>query len=111
MPEPFDTTSIPDDEPYWDALAARVALAAVREPVASDWLSSGTTPWIAAAALACAASLVLALVLSSTAGRGMDNVWSASLAPRDAVGRTFASGDAPPGIGEILVASQAEARP
>src|SRR5882672_7040829 len=85
MPEPFDTSSIPDDRGYWDALAQRVTDAAVRAPVASDWLTQGRAPWIAAASLACAASLVLALLSLRPPSSRVNPDWLGALAPRDAI--------------------------
>ena len=111
MPDPFDTSSIPDDQAYWDALAQRVTEAAVRRPAASGWLTRGSAPWIAAASLACAASLVLALLSLRPTGRSVGADWFGVLAPRDAVGRSFASRESPPPIGELLAAAAAESRP
>ena len=112
MTDPFDTSSISDDPAYWDALAERVTRTAVRRPVAAEWLSRGSTPWLVATSLACAASLIFALI----ADRGLQPQrtgnadWMAVLAPHDAIGRSFASSESAPPIGELLAVTAAEVR-
>lgn len=113
MPEPFDTSSIPDDQAYWDTLAQRVTRAAVSGPIASEWLTCGPAPWIAAGSLTCAASLIFALLTLPPfwrAATASPADWSTVLAPRDAIGRSFASSESAPSIGEVLAANASETR-
>lgn len=108
MQESFDTSSIPDTLEYWDALARRVTAAAVASPAASQWLTRGSAPWVAAASLVFAASLVLALFAIRPAARTTSVYSIAAIVPRDAVGRSFASRDAPPSVVEVLAATAQE---
>ena len=113
MTEPFDTSNIPDDSAYWDALAERVTRASVRAPIASEWLSRGGTPWLVATSLACAASLILALLAHPQLQpqRSASNAdWLATLSPHDAIGRSLASSESAPPIGELLAVTAAEER-
>ncbi len=110
MPEPFDTSSLSDDPAYWDALAQRVTRAAVGGSFASDWLARGRAPWVVATSLAVAATLVFALLARPRQELGTSSAdWATVLAPRDAIGRSIASSDAAPPIGEILRVGAQEA--
>lgn len=109
MREPFDTSSVPETVEYWDALARRVTAAAVAAPAASRWLTRGSAPWVVAASLAFAASLVLALPAMRPAANATSAYSVVAIAPRDAVGRSFASPDAPPSVVELLAATAREA--
>lgn len=103
--EHFDTSTVPDDAAYWDALTARVSTAIVRRRSVSRWLTTGHGPWLAAASIACAAALMLG-ALSMTRGRsaaGQDRL-VLTLRPTDRLGRRFMIADAPPLIGTLTTA-------
>jgi len=111
MTEPFDTSSIPDGPAYWDTLAERVTRAAVRRPVASEWLSRGSAPWVVATSLACAAALILTLLARPQSQSSASKAdWLAALSPHDAIGRSFALSASAPQLGELLAVTAAEAQ-
>ncbi len=104
----FETTHVPDDAAYWDALADRVAARVCHRPNGSGlvWLSHSRAGWVAASLLLVAA---LALIVRSTeesSTRRPNAVWEQMLAPADDVGKAILSQNAPPAIGALLLAGQ-----
>lgn|SRR5690348_4395479 len=104
MVDVFDTSSIPDEPAYWDALASRIANAAPRSRSGVAWVGSRRSGWMAAAYLAAAAAMVLAAVMATAHPRGPATaaVLASVLAPNDPLGRMVA-GAAPPSLAALSV--------
>jgi hypothetical protein len=103
MPELFDTSGVPDDDPYWNALTARIVERAAARRTGLGWLAQSRARWAAGAALAAACALLFFSARAArpdAAGQG----WAAALAPNDAGFRAVALGDRPPSIGLLLLA-------
>jgi hypothetical protein len=99
--ELLDTTRIPDDRAYWDALADRVAANAAREGKGGlEWLAQSRAGWLAACLLLGAALFSMAAAESAAAAPSAD--WVPTLAPADGLGREMTVTDQPPAIGELL---------
>jgi hypothetical protein len=101
----FDTSSIPDDAAYWDALASRVASNVRRRHSAVAWVGSRERRWMVTA---YAAAAVLAVAALLTIGRPPRTEAAAQLAlvlaPNDALGRVLARSVAPPALTELEMA-------
>jgi hypothetical protein len=103
MPELFDTTDVPDDEPYWAGLTARIVERTAARRTGLGWLAQSPARWAAGAAL-LAASLLLIFSARRTGSDELGQGWAAALAPNDAGFRAVALGDRPPSIGLLLLA-------
>jgi hypothetical protein len=108
MPDLFDTARIPDDDKHWDALASRVAAAALRPPERSavEWLAQARGSWMAASLILVSALALLALRTRGVAEQPLEAVWESSLAPTEGVGRAMTGSDGPPPIGALLLPAQ-----
>jgi hypothetical protein len=103
IPDLSDTSTIPDEPAYWDALAARVTARATRRGFAS--FAASRSGWIAAAVLVAAALALAALPRAATRSmRGAQ--WVLALAPSDRLGRSLAWRERPPAIGGLLLGDQ-----
>jgi hypothetical protein len=113
VPDLFDTSRIPDEPPYWDALAERVSARAAAasqagaDPIATPWLdrfSRSPIGWAAAVVL-----LATGLVMSRADGAGEGDdatlraAWTTALAPADDVGSALSRVDAPPSLVALLL--------
>ena len=108
MPDLFDTHQIPDDAPYWDALAERVAAHAAREPRGTlDWFAQSRTSWIAASLLLAAGIAFMVLPIKGPSALGPVPTLSPSVTPADDLGKAIVSRDAPPSIGALLLLGSA----
>jgi hypothetical protein len=92
-----------DDVEYWNALADRVAAAAVRRSRidAVGWLAYSRVAW----ALTCLLG-VTALAFAAgarRAGAGTRVELSAAIAPADGVGKAIVLDQQPPAIGALLI--------
>ncbi|HTL94259.1 MAG TPA: hypothetical protein VL157_01875 [Gemmatimonadaceae bacterium] len=105
MAKCFDTSSIPDDAAYWDALASRVSASVRRRHSAVAWVGSRERRWMLTA---YAAAAVLAVAALLTIGRPPRTEAPAQLAlvlaPNDALGRVLARSVAPPALTELEMA-------
>lgn len=100
--EHFDTSTVPDDAAYWDALTVRVSRAIVHRRGVARWLTTGLGPWVAAASIACAASLALgALRMTRSTGVATQDQLALRLLPADRLGQRFVIAAAPPLIGTL----------
>ena len=101
----FDTSAVQDDVNSWDALAARITAAAVaaRSDSLLGWLASPRAAAVTAFSLAVGVVVVL-LARHTEAPRVATarEEWRLLLAPSDRVGRTLATGDQPPAVGQLL---------
>ena len=113
-------TRLPDDERYWEALAARVERAAWAAHVDDDatvrgWLAA-RVPLVAGTSLAAAAALLAwAFGPSGLAGAARADsparMWAAALEPRDALGRRVGAA-MPPRVAQLIApAPRAEGTP
>jgi hypothetical protein len=98
-----------DDAEYWNALADRVASAAVRHAKSNslEWLAQSRAGW-ATTLLLVSAALVFMMLPS---GRPVGDPGPASLdvvLPTDEVGKAMARRDQPPSIGALLVEPRGE---
>jgi hypothetical protein len=102
MADLFDTFSVPDDDAYWESLAARVSRHATRRAGGLEWLG-GKSAALLAASFVIAASLPLlyfardGFTASGTAGVQM------SIVPREGDGDAFAVRDTPPPLVMLLL--------
>jgi hypothetical protein len=105
MPEIFDTSSVPDDAPYWDSLAARVTTHSTRRVGGLDWLG-GTHAALLAASLVVAA--LLPLLYFTRGGASAKDIarLEMSIVPRDVDGHAFAVRDSPPELVSLLVRNE-----
>lgn len=101
----FDTSEVPDDAMYWDALAERVAARAARQRSASaiEWLGHSRAGWIAAALLLAAALSLVTMPAVTSAERRFGTESARAIAPSDDVGKAIALDDGPPAIGALLL--------
>ena len=108
MPDLFDTTQVPDDAAYWDALAERVASHAARESNAGgfDWFVQSRASWVAASVLLAAALALMVLPDENSSAWSSRAEWAQALAPADDVGRAITLPDGPPAIGAMLLGDQ-----
>jgi hypothetical protein len=95
----FDSSSIPDTEAYWDALASRVAHAAHPRRSGLTWLGAERFAWFVAACITVLAGVGVML------GRGVAISGATpprvALTPRDPIGRIFAGAESPPALTEL----------
>jgi hypothetical protein len=99
----FDTTRVPDDPAYWDALAERITVYAAREGGGSlEWLTQSRAGWVAACLLLGAALFSMASSEGAASAPSAD--WFRALAPADSLGRDITTAEEPPAIGELLLA-------
>jgi len=104
--EHFDTSTVPDDAAYWDALAVRVSTAIVRRRSVARWLTTGHGPWLAVASIACAAAMAIgALNMTRDRRVATRNQLALVLLPADRLGRSFVTADAPPLIGALTTSN------
>jgi hypothetical protein len=101
----FDTTQVYDDDGYWDALAQRVAAAAVRESRRSGFerFAYSRASWVAALLLLGAALAFMVLTVDDQSATRYVSEWTQALAPADNVGRAIVFRDGPPAIGALLL--------
>ena len=101
MSELFDTTNVPDDPQYWDAMTTRVvaAVTSVRSPSLLDWLATSRIAWLAASIVLAAVAIVMWVPETAVQAR---REWTPLFAPADAVGRMMTVADRPPDI-ELLL--------
>ncbi|HSC32699.1 MAG TPA: hypothetical protein VLD17_13265 [Gemmatimonadaceae bacterium] len=99
MADLFDTSSIPDEPSYWDALASRIANAAPRRSSVVAWVGSRQRGWVFAAYLAAAAAVAIAAAMAIEPPRRASTaaMLAAVLTPNDALGRMLA-GTTPPSL-------------
>ena len=108
MSELFDTSKIPDEPEYWDALASSVATTAVAQAGRETGLlhfASSSSSWIAASTLATAAAIVV-FILQATSGR--ETAWGDALQPSDEIGRSILVSEQPPSVGALLIEGPGE---
>lgn len=110
MPDLFDTGGVRDDAEHWDALAERVAAAAVGASRGGsfDRFAASRAGWIAASLLLAAGLAFIALQDKDSSGSGLRAVWTQALAPTDDIGRVITSRDSPPAIGALLLGARGE---
>ena len=103
MDELHDTSSIPDEPAYWDALTSRIASAAAQRSSAVAWVGSRRTAWLTAACAGAAAAIAMAVVIATSRPRQANGaaVLAAVLVPNDAVGRMLAAAPSPPSVSEL----------
>lgn len=94
--EDFDTSMIPDDPAYWNALGARITAGAVRRQTVVGWLGSSRGAWLMAASIVCAAALGVAVARRLGERDATDRPLAAALAPRDRLARALMTPDSPP---------------
>ena len=106
MPDLFDTHQIPDDAPYWDALAERVAAHATRDSSGTvlDWYAHSRSSWIAASLLLAAGIAFMVLPVEDSSAPSLASTLSQPVAPADDLGKAIVSRDTPPSIGTLLFA-------
>ena len=106
-----DTSSIPDDAAYWDALTSRVAGAMRQHQSAVVWVGSRRSGWLATAYTVAAAAIVAAALVVTTRPRGIDTgaLLAAVLAPNDTLGRALVDAAAPPRVLELETRGAARA--
>lgn len=93
-----------DDVEYWNALADRVAAAAVRRTRidAVGWLAHSRVAWALTCLLGLTALAFAAGARRAGAGTGRVEL-SAALAPADGVGKAIVLDQQPPAIGALLI--------
>lgn len=103
MDELHDTSSIPDEPAYWDALTSRIANAAAQRSSAVAWVGGRRTGWLTAAGAVAAAVIAMAVLMGTPRPRHAagDALLAAVLAPNDAVGRMLAAAPSPPSVSEL----------
>lgn len=103
MDELHDTSSIPDEPAYWDALTSRIASAAAQRSSAVAWVGSRRTAWLTAACAGAAAVIAIATVIATARPRQTNGaaLLAAVLAPNDAVGRMLAAAPSPPSVSDL----------
>jgi hypothetical protein len=102
MSDLFDTSRVPDDTVYWDALAARVATNALSQSRAGGLVrvAQSRAGWVSAS-LALAAALAFMLL---PGGRNESlGDFSEALVPTDDVARAIIVSEAPPAIEALLL--------
>lgn len=107
MPDPFDTTQIPDDPEHWDALAARVAATAAHRSRMDGlhWLANSRAGWVAASLLAAAVLAFVMRPVRDSSATSVSEGWTQALAPADDLGKAIVLRDNPPAIGALLLSS------
>jgi hypothetical protein len=112
MPDLFETTQIPDDFAHWDALAARVAVAASCESKQSGfhWLATSRGGSVVASLLmAVMSAFVLLLPAPGSSASTRSDDWARVLAPADDVGKLVILRDNPPSVGGLLLGNPSRA--
>ena len=99
MPVLFDTSGIPDQPEYWDALSERVS-AEVQRPASTFRLIAESRVSWTVAGLAAAAAIAL-LLLPPRAGANTE--MAGLLTPSDRLSKVITSADGPPELGELLM--------
>src|SRR5687767_5913066 len=79
----FETTQVPDDLEYWDALAGRVAASARSRPNRSGFHWLGTSRGWAVASLLLAVMWTCVLLSAQGSSAGTRRDWAQALAPPD----------------------------
>lgn len=102
MDELHDTSSIPDEPAYWDALTSRIASAAAQRSSAVAWVGSRRSAWLAAACAGAAAAIAMGAVIATARPRQANvALLAAVLVPNDAVGRVLAAAPSPPSVSDL----------
>jgi hypothetical protein len=112
MKEHFDTSRVRDDEAHWDSLAARVASSAVSASQRENELlafAGSARGWLAAGVLV-ALALGGTLLNRSSPPQQITSELNKAVEPSDLVGRSIATADAPPSIGQLLLEPRDSAR-
>ncbi|HKV52786.1 MAG TPA: hypothetical protein VJO52_16445 [Gemmatimonadaceae bacterium] len=99
MADLFDTSPIPDEPSYWDALASRIVNAAPRRRSGVAWVGSRRRGWLAAAYLTAAAAIAMGAMMATRQPLRATPaaVLAAVLVPNDPLGRMLA-GTTPPSL-------------
>lgn len=92
----YDTSMIPDDAAYWDALGRRIATAALPRRSVAGWLSSSRGAWILAASLGCAGAVGLYATRRLDQRGRSEAPLIAALMPADRLARALIEPDSPP---------------
>ncbi|HKT06505.1 MAG TPA: hypothetical protein VJR24_01310 [Gemmatimonadaceae bacterium] len=103
MDELHDTSSIPDEPAYWDALTSRIASTAAQRSSAVAWVGSRQIGWLTAACAAAAAAIAMAAVIATARPRQANGtaLLASVLVPNDAVGRVLAAASSPPSVSAL----------
>lgn len=99
----FDTSSIPDTDAYWEALAGRVAEAMRTGRSGLAWLGAGRAAWLVAACMLAAAGV--GVFARSRAAADSAPTFQLSMAPTDTIGRLVLGGQGPPAIASLAAMS------
>jgi hypothetical protein len=109
-PASFDAGNLRDDAEHWDAVAARVAMVAMRPSHANGfaWIARSRGALIAASLLLVTALTLVILPVDSAAARRTFE-WTATLAPDDETGQAITVAGSPPAVVALLMGAE-EAR-
>lgn len=107
--EQFDTSMIPDDAAYWDALSGRIAAAALRRHSVLAWLATSRRAWLVAASIGCAAAAGTSVLSRIASARVPDASLSAALLPQDRLARALLEPGSPPPLTALTLAPPASA--
>jgi hypothetical protein len=101
----FDTSRIPDNDAYWDALAERVTLGVKRRGYSSgvEWLTHSRASIVAASLILAAALAFLIVPRPNQSTSNLTSVSTRALAPSDDAGRAILLLGRPPSVGALLL--------
>ena len=104
MPDLFDTRQIPDDAPYWDGLAERVAARVGHDSSETvlEWVAQSRSSWLAASLLLAAGIAFMVLPVNGPSEPKLGLTLSRPVAPEDDLGKAIVSRDTPPPVGALL---------
>lgn len=101
---PFDTSAIPEDAAYWDALATRVTDSAIRADSGIEWLA-GSRAGIAACLLAASAFIGVVAFRNPSAQPPTARASFITFAASDDMARAVMFRNEPPSVGALIIAS------
>ena len=108
MTDLFDTTQVPDNPGYWDALAQRIASEAASQSSRAGlgWVAHSRASWVSATLLLAAGVAFIVVPVDDSTGESITTEWVQALSPTDDAGRSLFEGDGPPPIEALLFNDQ-----